>query len=76
MLRATNDTAVASQIASESFRILIPDGLYPQVTDEDPDVRVPFLQQELPSGNSDVSFKTVELNRREYFIYFIRKQKR
>ena len=76
MLRATNDTAVASQIVSESFRILIPDGLYLQVTDEDPDVRVPFLQQELPSGNSDVSFKTVELNRREYFIYFIRKQKR
>ena len=66
---------MASQIVSESFRILIPDGLYLQVTDEDPDVRVPFLQQELPSCNSDVSFKTVELNQREYFIYFIKKTK-
>ena len=36
---------------------------------------VPFLQQELLACNSDVSFKTVELNRREYFIYFIKKTK-
>ena len=75
MLRATNDTAIASQIASESFRILVPGGLYLQVTDEDPDVRIPFLQQELPSCNANVSFKTVDLNRREYFIYIIKKIK-
>ncbi len=46
-----------------------------QVTDEDPDVRLPLLQTALSqTPDTNVSFKTIEANNYEYFMYMIMKE--
>lgn len=76
MLKAEEGAQVAAQIATECARILTPGGVCAQVTDEDPDTRLTLLQAALSLAEVDLSFKTVESDSYEYFVYLIRKKLR
>lgn len=69
VLKATCGPKIASLIAADSFRVLTPGGVCVQVTDEDPDTRMRLLQEALPTDSSRLSFKVVESDSYEYFLY-------
>ena len=68
------------EILSESLRLLSSSGVYLQITDEDPDLRMSLLQEllskECDSNNISISHKKIsEEGMWEYFMYALRKNR-
>lgn len=73
------DSRIAAYLAEgmirECGRVLAPGGRYLQVTDEDPELRLPLLQASFSSWGTlfSLSYKLLTHHNREYFIYTISK---
>ena len=63
--------AYAQELVCQVQYVLAPGGHYVQVTDEDPDLRLTFMQKHWHSGS--VSYKAVDHGGHEYFIYIAKK---
>ena len=66
---------MAASILRESVRVLKAGGCVWQITDEDPDVKLAFLEaaSDANTGPLTTSYKVVEACGREYFIYLVTK---
>ena len=65
---------MTKNILGESLRTLKSDGIYAQVTDEDPDLRMALIQELLPKeiNNYSVNYKIIYGSQdSEYFMYLI-----
>ncbi|XP_076073093.1 citrate synthase-lysine N-methyltransferase CSKMT, mitochondrial-like [Mytilus galloprovincialis] len=61
-------------VLSEAFRVLCPNGKLLQFTDEDPDVRIPFLEESCRNWNISISYKILSSESIEYFMYTVLKK--
>ena len=69
-------TAMATRIIGEALRVLKPGGHMLQLTDEDPDLRLPLIEAAAKntSRENSTSFTTLEVGGAiEYFMYTIKK---
>ena len=70
-----NGVETATRILKESLRVLKNSGVLWQITDEDPELRAPFLVERARQIGMDglrVSFRSIEPNRGyEYFVYTV-----
>ncbi len=73
VLKAIDGEAKAVKIVKECFRVLKPGGYYLQVTDEDPELRMHFLQEALRMDTCKLSFKMISSNGYEYYLYSVLK---
>ncbi|CAH1791887.1 unnamed protein product [Owenia fusiformis] len=69
---------IFEKIVCECFRILHKDGSLIQITDEVPELRVPLLELvfskfKIQTTQFSLSFKIIEDNEMEYYVYFIKK---
>ena len=66
---------MAKMIQNEALRILSPSGVYIQITDEDPDMRIPLLK-ELKERDFSVSYREISSEDSwEYFMYVLKLNK-
>ena len=72
-----NGVATATRILQESLRVLKDSGVLWQITDEDPELRAPFLADRARHLGMDglrVSFRSIEpIRGYEYFVYTVQK---
>ncbi|CAC5394230.1 CSKMT [Mytilus coruscus] len=61
-------------VLSEAFRVLCPNRQLLQFTDEDPDVRIPFMEDSCKNWNISISYKILSNESIEYFMYTVLKQ--
>ena len=73
ILKAKDGEQKAIKMVQESYRVLKPDGYYLQVTDEDPELRLSFLQEALGKSSSRLSFKMLSSGAYEYYLYSVLK---
>ncbi|XP_043931570.1 citrate synthase-lysine N-methyltransferase CSKMT, mitochondrial isoform X2 [Protopterus annectens] len=77
LLRASDGAKKASKVLLECLRVLKPHGNILQFSDEDPDARIPFLQQANKDSGQDLSIAVQELGSFRgvnYFMYIINLQ--
>lgn len=56
---------------SEVFRVIVPNGKLLQFTDEDPDVRLPLLEQAAKNYDASINYKILSSGSIEYFMYCV-----